>query len=116
MLDADKLFDDISKFIADSRAIIAQGDVVKLDDLDGEVKRLCEAVFELSEEERVKYASRMQELLKDLNALGEELTEQRDQVATQLHNMADHRRAHVAYKTADATEDKKGDNTDDGNG
>ena len=30
MQDAEKLFDDISKFVADSRAILAEGDVVQL--------------------------------------------------------------------------------------
>ncbi|MGE0755151.1 MAG: hypothetical protein AB7L92_08345 [Alphaproteobacteria bacterium] len=101
----EKLFDDVRQFIADSRAIIARGDMLQLDGLDSEVQRLCEAVLQLSQDERLKYAGTLQELLYSLNALGEELSRQRDVVAAQIHDLSDHRRANVAYKKADATDD-----------
>lgn len=114
-LNPEKFFDDVSKFIAESRAIIERGDVVQLDGLDEEVARLCEAVLHLSQDERLKYADTLQRLLKDLNLLATELTTQRDTIAAQIHDLSDHRRANVAYKKADSADDfgKKSDSDGD---
>ncbi len=112
----EKLFEDISTFITQSRELLEKGAVMELEGLDGEVKRLCEATLNLSKEQRAQYADKLQELLRSLTELGNELTQQRDQLASEIRGLTDYRKAHVAYSNADATDTFGKKKDDHGNG
>lgn len=97
----DRLFDEIAGFIDESRKLLAQGAMMELAGMDDQVKKLCEEVTQLSKDDREKYAGRMQELLKGLQALGEEMTSKRDELAKDMRSLTDHQKANVAYRTAE---------------
>lgn len=97
----EKLFDDISAFIDDSRKVLDAGGVVQLTGLDERVELLCHAVLQLSDDERVKNATRLKELVQALQALGETIAAERDAVAESLRGLSGHRQASVAYSKAE---------------
>ncbi len=100
----DKLFDDISKFIAESRDLLSRGAVMELDGLDNEVRRLCDAAMQLTPDQRKNYADKLQAMLTGLAALGDEMARQRDATLAEMHGLTEYRKAHVAYTNADATD------------
>lgn len=102
---AEKLFDDIAQFIAESHALLDAGAMMELSGLDEQVRTLCDAVLTLSQDERVIYADRLQQLLGDLKALGDALVESRDKIAEELRGVADHKKANKAYRIVDASDD-----------
>jgi hypothetical protein len=108
-MNPEKLFNDISKFVSDSRALLQQGTVMELSGLENRILLLCEEVLVLSQEERLIYAKRLQQLMADLAALGEEITAQRDAVAKEIQQLPGHKKANKAYRKpeADDKEDKK---------
>ncbi len=112
----EKLFQDVSAFITESRALLEKGAMMELDGLDAEVKRLCDAVLGLSQEQRIQYADKLQFLMKGLSALGDEMIQQRDAVVLEMRGLNQYRKAHVAYSTADATDAFGKKKEDDGNG
>jgi len=61
----------------------------------------------LAQEERLHYAKRLQQLMADLTALGEEITAQRDAVAKEIQQLPGHKKATKAYRKTDKEEDKK---------
>jgi hypothetical protein len=99
---AKKLFDDISQFIAESQALLEKGAMMELGGLDKNIKSLCDAVLKLSQEDRLKYADKLQGLYNDLTVLGEKLAAKRDSVATDIRHLADHKKALSAYHIADS--------------
>lgn len=109
----EKLFEDVEQFIAENRAILARGEFVELEGLDGEVKRLCESILQLSQDERVAHSEKLQSLLNELNALANELAAQRDKISGEIHALSQHRQAHVAYKKADSTDEFGSKNKDE---
>ncbi|MFO0389257.1 MAG: hypothetical protein ACK502_06010 [Alphaproteobacteria bacterium] len=112
----EKLFQDVSAFISESRTLLEKGAVMELDGLDAEVRRLCDAVLGLSQEQRIVYADKLQVLMKGLSALGDEMAKQRDAVVSEMRGLNQYRKAHVAYSTADATDDFGKKKEDNGNG
>ena len=104
----EKLFTDISQFIAESRALLDKGAMVELAGLDGRIKTLCGNVMKLSQEERIEYGAKLQTLLTELTALGDEMLAQRETLAKAILHLADHRKASTAYLITEAS-DKKGD-------
>jgi hypothetical protein len=76
--------------------------MVEMAGLDKQVQKLCAQVMELSEEDKIKYAGSLQWLLNELNVLGKELTIKREAIANEIRYLSSHKKASVAYKTADA--------------
>jgi hypothetical protein len=77
----EKLFNDIASFIDQSRSLLQQGALAELAGLDEQVRILCDAVLQLSQDERVRYADKLQELLGGLKSLGDEMVASRDKLA-----------------------------------
>lgn len=90
-------FSEMEQYIADSRATVAAGKELELAGLDDKIDALCNRILELSQDERMLYESRLQELLGSLNALGNEMRAQGD-----VKEIPQHRKASVAYQTADS--------------
>lgn len=104
----EKLFAAINEFVGESRALLDSGKLMELKGLDERVKTLCAAVLELTQEERTRYADKLQTLLNDLTVLGTEMAAQRDQVGKEISHLSDHKKASVAYRTTEAI-DKSGE-------
>lgn len=102
---AEQLFDEIERFIEESHAILESGAMMELAGLDDQVRSLCDAVLQLSQGERVTYADRLQKLLGDLKSLGDAMVVQRDQLADELRNVSQQKKAHKAYRVVDASDD-----------
>jgi hypothetical protein len=101
---SDKLFGEISRYINDSRAMLEKGRFLELVGLDEQVQLLCEAVLKLSQQEKSIYADKLEQIVKDLDALAEEMHRQKALVAGELSGMSTHRKANIAYQQADATD------------
>lgn len=104
MSNTQTLLDDVSRFIAESRGLLQSGAILQLAGLDRQVLTLCDAVLRLSQEERVRYADRLQELLGELKCLGDEMVVQRDLIADEIRGMPQHKKASVAYRKTDASD------------
>lgn len=104
MADPQALFDDISRFVAESRQLLEQGALMEMAGLDQRVKQLCETVLQLSQQERLTYAENLQQLLGDLNTLGEMMVAQRDQVAAEIRQLNQHKKANAAYRIVEASD------------
>lgn len=98
------LFQDISRFVADSHTMLSQGAIMELKGLDEQVARLCKEMLLLSQDERLRYAEDLQRLLNELNGLGEALTKHRDSMAADIRNLSQHRKASTAYRTVEAAD------------
>lgn len=95
-----QLFDDIAVFIADSRKLLDEGALLELSGLDSHVRALCEAVEKLSDENRLQYAGRMQQLFSDLQELEEAMIKMRDALGNDIRGLSDRQKANVAYLVA----------------
>jgi hypothetical protein len=102
MNEPQKLFADISSFIKNSRKLLGSGEHIDMAGMDGQVQSLCSQVLELSPDERIKYADALQELYDGLQALGDDMSAQKAELAREIHHLSSHKKASVAYKTADA--------------
>jgi hypothetical protein len=91
-------FTEMEKYIADSRKTLAEGKDLSLDGMDKRIAELCDKVWELMPEQRTLYEDRLRTLLENLNALGLEMKAQMEGIK----DIPQHRRANVAYKTADS--------------
>jgi hypothetical protein len=96
------LFENVAKFVQDSKTLIAKGAMVEMAGLDKQVHSLCEQILQLSQEDRLKYADMLQDLLTQLKILGEDLVRQREALAHEIRYLSSHKKASVAYKTADS--------------
>jgi len=92
------LFSNIEQFISDSHSLLAQGAVMELVGLDDRVAELCEAVMQLSQDERIEHAGQLQKLFGDLTLLGNALAEHRDNVAGEIRGLSQHKKASNAYR------------------
>jgi hypothetical protein len=98
----EKLFNDIASFIDQSRTLLHQGALTELAGLDEQVRILCDAVLQLSQDERVRYADKLQELLGGLKALGDEMVVSREKLANEIRGVSHLKKANTAYRTAEA--------------
>lgn len=105
----DKLFDEISRFVSDSRELLDKGAVMELAGLDDHIKSLCEQVLQLKEPDRAAYAKKLEQLFAELTDLGDRLVKARDSVNDQLQQVTTHKKAMDAYRTADSRDKKKKD-------
>ncbi len=108
----EKLFNDISQFITQSRELLEQGAIMELAGLDEQVRVLCDAVLQLSQSERLQYAERLQEMLTGLKLLGDEMVTSRDKIAEEIRGVSNFKKASVAYRTVNASDgyEEDGDN------
>lgn len=97
-----ELFGDVAKFVKNSRALLSEGADLELGGLDIQVQNLCAMVLQLSPEERNKHAGLLQELLCELKILGDDLLIRKEALAHEIRYLSSHKKASVAYKTADA--------------
>lgn len=107
----EQLFTDISQFVVESRELLKSGAMMELAGLDQRIAALCEQVLKLSQEDRLHYADKLQKLLAELKALGEEMVAQRDHMAEEIKAISAHKKANVAYKVSDSRDNfgKRGD-------
>jgi hypothetical protein len=101
------LFDEISRYIDNSKVMLAAGEFVKLAGLEDHVRMLCEALITLSQEERLKHADRLQQLLWSLSELEETMMHYRDAMADEIRGLNTHQKANVAYRTTESIDDYK---------
>lgn len=98
------LFDEIARFVADSRSLLGEGAMMELAGLDERVRLLCEQVLTLSDDERAHYADLLADILGSLKTLGEDMKTQQDALVHEIRYLSSHKKANQAYKTADATD------------
>lgn len=91
-------FSEMERYIADSRKAVAEARDFELVGLDNNIDALCNMILALSQEERLLYETDLQNLLGNLNTLGNEM---RDQFGA-VQEIPQHRKASVAYQTADS--------------
>lgn len=99
-----ELFDNIAKFVEDSRFLLKEGATAELAGMDKHVQKLCEAVLQVPASERDKYAELLQTLMDELVALEGELVTKRDALVHEISYLSSHKKANVAYKTVDASD------------
>jgi hypothetical protein len=105
--DPDALFENISRFIDESNALIARGEFVQLAGLDEQVRLFCEQALQLTDAERAKYAEKLEKLLIALQHLGMALVESRNTVGEKIGEVPLHKKATIAYQKIEATAKKK---------
>jgi len=102
------LFEDILQFVAQSRELLKNGAMMDLAGLDSRVMLLCEETLLLSQEQRLHYAERLQQLLGELTSLGKEMTVQRNRIEEEMRSLPQHKKATTAYRVAEES-DKEGE-------
>lgn len=110
----DQMLSEIEDFVKTNAALVEKGKFVELRGLDSQVEKLCHAVANLTREQAVAYADRLQALHTALTQLGEELTAERDSLRGKIENLSNFRKASVAYATSSAM--RKGKPADDDSG
>lgn len=101
---AEVLFKNIAEFIAQSQMLLREGAIVELSGLDEKVAKLCKEALALSDDDRTKYADLLSELLNSLTVLGEDMRRQQEAIVNEIRFLGSHKKANVAYKSADATD------------
>ena len=98
----EQLFDQVESFINESSELLEADKLIELGGLDHQVMSLCETILHLSQEERLKYNQRLQQLLGDLQKLGENLVKRRDIVAEEIRGLGQHKKATTAYRVTES--------------
>ena len=98
----EQLFDEISMFVSDCHSLLRQGMVLEMAGLDTRVQELCDLVLKLSQEERLRYADRLQILFDDIKKLGDAMLQERETLIKEIQGLGEHRKASVAYRSTDA--------------
>lgn len=104
--DTKELFENIAKFVDDSRNLLTQGANAELSGMDKKVQELCAGVLQVSDDEREKYADLLQSLMDDLTALESDLVTKREALAHEIRYLSSHKKANTAYKISDAVDGK----------
>jgi len=111
--DTKELFENIKKFVDDSRNLLKQGANAEMAGMDKQVQELCAGVLQVSDDEREKYADLLQSLMDDLTALESDLVTKREALAHEIRYLSSHKKANVAYKTSDAVDGKNKNDGDE---
>lgn len=106
-METDKLFDDISGFIRESRALLKDGVMMDMKGLDKRVMALCEQALMLPPDVRAEYAGKLQQLMDELTILSRDLEARRDSLAGEIRGISEHKKAHAAYSTVEVSDKKK---------
>ncbi|MCE2926408.1 MAG: hypothetical protein LW823_02000 [Rickettsiales bacterium] len=105
----EKLLEQISGYVEESRALLNHGSVLELSGLDERIAHLCEEAQKLTSDDRSRYADKLELLFKELSSLGEDLALHRDAVAGEMKVGGAHRKAASAYRSTGHDLDKQGD-------
>lgn len=111
-LPPDILRKSVFDLINECRGKLREG-VVDISQVEDSVRAYCESIAKLPQEDGMKHKESLHELMELITKLGEELTEMRDKVKTQLSSLEGVRKAHIAYKNFDHVGLKK-ESSDDG--
>ena len=103
-METDKLFDEIAIFVREGRALLKDGVMMDMAGLDKRVMVLCDQALMLPQEVRAQYSGKLQELLDELTQLGKDLEKKRDALARDIRGVSQHKKAHAAYTTAEASD------------
>lgn len=98
----EKLLEELSVFIAESRKLVDKGAFVQLAGMDKQMRALCDEALKLSGEQRKQYASRLQKLFDEVKMLGDAMQSTRDAMFKEIQGLSGHRKANVAYQTTDS--------------
>lgn len=101
-MSAEFLYEQIESFVSHSRRQLAAGVITDLTGMDRKVSHVCSAVLALPREEAVRFADRLEGLLEQVRALGEELEAARDATQAEIEGVHHQHKAHKAYKASDA--------------
>jgi Na+/phosphate symporter len=96
--DIETLFSAISEYIANSNALLEKGALLELKGLDDSVQLMCDTLVAMSQDQRVQYADKLQQLQEDLNKLGQTIVTMRDKLGSEILGTGEHKRASVAYR------------------
>lgn len=109
-LPPDALLKRVSEFVTESRDMVKDGAMLEVEGLEAKVSELCEMVLSLSQDDRLRYADKLQILLSDIGKLGEEMKQLRDMMGGEIRSLTAVKKATVAYHVADASDQygKKG--------
>ncbi len=106
--DPDKLFADITRFIAENERLMKEGNLTQLKGLDDQVARLCAEALELTGEQCAQYADKLQHIVASLHRLQQTMMEEKEEIAKQLSGLPTHKKAHVAYQKTESSDKKNG--------
>ncbi len=99
------LFSKISDYVVESRRLLEQGALLELKGLDDGVHLMCDALMKMSQDQRIRYAGKLQELQAEMQSLGDTIVAMRDSVGSELLATTPHKKASVAYRKGET--DKK---------
>ena len=103
-LPPEQLFSRIEEFVTQSRELVSHGAMLEIEGLEARIESLCEMVLGLSQEDRLRYADKLQVLLADIGKLGEEMMALRDAMGDEIRSLTSVKKASVAYRVADASD------------
>lgn len=99
------LFNKVSQFVTESRELVKSGAMMEIQGLEDRIESLCQMVLGLSQEDRLRYADKLQHLLTDIGKLGEEMMVLRDAIGNEIRSLNTMKKASVAYRVVDASDD-----------
>ena len=99
--------DQALEFIAHSRSELKDGKVVVLEGLQLDIKKICEDISALPQDEMAKYSSILGELAEQLKTLEKELREQRMQVQQDIFGLNRKQKALQSYQTVSHSHKKE---------
>ena len=103
-LPPEELFSKIAAFVAESRDLVKNGAMLEIEGLESRIDELCNILLNLSQEQRVIYADKLQVLLADIGKLGEEMMALRDVMGDEIRSLTSVKKASVAYRVVDASD------------
>ena len=93
----EEMFGEIVAYVEEVRGLLARGEWVELKGLDGNVKRVCDAVAALSPEQAKEYLPELEYLLDLVGELGHEMQAMKGEVLAEMKDSGNARRANKAY-------------------
>lgn len=99
------MLQDVMGQLVHGQQTLEKGFVIDLSGMEREVEELCKAVLALPVQERENYAAGLEKLYRSLADFGDDLTKARDEIRRQIQTISSHRKANVAYKTADSRDE-----------
>lgn len=102
-VNAGKLIRQMQDFMAHCYALMQQGQEPDLTGLDDQVELLCHGIATMNEEESARLRPKLDTLVEELTALGNQLQAQKDDLSRQLGALNNQKQAHNAYQRATAS-------------
>lgn len=99
---AKELLTQIRSFIGTAKAHLAEGGEVDMTGLDGKVRELCDRVLDMPKPEADAYATEMEALVEELDALKIGMVSAQAEVRRQIEGLNLRQKAVKAYATSEA--------------